>query len=341
MITVHREDGRIQTVHGAKPLAGCRPEVDELDPLILDSEVERLTGAPTVPREMRDPAGRWRTVLDELEVTSWLDVEETLQMCDWADLERPGTWFVSLLNVTLGGTASAEKEARNRRCLLLGEGERISPVEALRQGLLLGISTAGPKTLGEYLGLLRPVDAAFLSDESAATRVREWLTAKVGLRTEGGDDDALEALARRDAENPILLDKHGVLLLRDALRRLPDKGAELGEAIGSRVLVDGFTYDRGRRKDVAVRPADAYLPPAIDTGKYSWPAAAGKTASLNWIHSSYKNLLASAGGRGHGNATIPKQSGFGVRPQPGRRAARRASSQTSEPRPPPDFVRVS
>jgi hypothetical protein len=307
--TVHdavREDGRIQTIHGTKPLAGCRPEVGELDPLISDNEVERLTGDPTVPREARDQPGRWRRVLKELEVTNWLDVEEILQMCDWADLERPGTWFVSLLNVMLGDTVRAEKEARKRRCLLLTNGERISPEDALRHGLLLGISTAGSKTLGEYLGLLRPVDAAFLSDEPAAIRVREWLTTKVGLRTEGGDDDALEALARRDAENPMVLDKHGVLLLRDALRRLPDKGAELGEAIGSRVLVDGFTYDRGRRKEIPVRPADAYLPPAIDTGKYSWPAAAGKTPGLNWIHSSYKNLLASASGRGHGKRDDPE-----------------------------------
>lgn len=301
-----RSSGQIQATGGLELLSDCQPECDALESLLSDTEVERLTGSPTIPRSARDDEGRWRLVLRELGFNAQLAVDEALEMCDWDDLDRPGAWFVSLIDVALDERDWAEPQARQRRCLLLSNGGRISPDEAVASGLLLGISTDGPKSLGEYLGLLRPVDVAFLSHAPDATRVRGWLTDEVGLRTEGGDDDALQALANRDEANPIALDKHAVVLLRDALRRTSLQAPELGPAIGLRILVDGFTYERGKRKELPVLPGEAYLPPAIDTGRHAWPAAAHHTPGLKWISPSFKNLLASGGGRGQGERDTPE-----------------------------------
>ena len=63
-----------------------------------------------------------------------------------------------------------------------------------------------------------------------------------------------------------------------------EDAATLGPLIGGQILVDGRWYERGRPHDGEVRPASAYLPAAMDTGKRSSPGRAGRTPGIKWVH---------------------------------------------------------
>lgn len=292
LVTAVQERARsasVQTADGLVALDEVRPEVAELEPLLSDADVRRVSGQPTIERTQRDETGRWREVLAELDETPFLAVADALGMLAWEDLSQSGDWYVGLIDAAVSAGAGAL--ARKARCLLLADGTRITPLAARGEGLLLGSDETDAGALADRLELRRPLDPAFLAAQPAADRVRAWLKDTVGIRTETHDAEALEALANRDPESPLYLDDQSLLLLRDALRRVRgQRGRDFAHAIGERILVDGQTYERGR-VDVQVRPSEAYLPSAIDTGQQTWAKAAADTKGLLWVHPRYARVL--------------------------------------------------
>lgn len=296
----------VQFADGTALLADTEPEVAELEVLLSDEDVRSLTSAPTIEWDRRDEAGRWRDVLSELGSTTWVGVADALEMLDWEDLERSGSWFVQFIDLAV--TSGLGSDIEQRSCLLLGNGTRISPLSARKNGLMLGTSDSTPTRLSDRLRLNQPLDGAFFADDEAAGRVRTWLTETVGLRTQNRDDDALEALSGRDPEAPLYIDDTSLRLLRDALRRTSGgRARELAHAIGRRVLVDGREYKQAWAS-IRVRPADAYLPSAIDTGKDTWAKAAAETKGLLWIHPRYARILGPSRTRGQRLRDAPEEA---------------------------------
>jgi hypothetical protein len=277
-----------------------------LEALLSEGDVRKLSDGPSIDRAARDDGGRWRTVLAALQVTNSVNVSAALQMFHWDTLDRDGTWHVALAGVALSQGLGAP--LAKLPCLRLADGSRQSPEHTRDQGLLLGGADGSASSLSERLGLVRPLDEAYFASSDIALRVREWLRRDVGVRTQPGDDDALDALSRRSRSDPLYLDDTALLLLRDALRAVPpSRAAQVGPRIGRRVLVDGGSYEGKTWKPSRVTPADAYLPSAIDTGQDAWAKAAAHTSGLRWVAPRYARDLRPKGGRAKPVLVAPKE----------------------------------
>jgi hypothetical protein len=288
-----RNDGRMPGRDGLAPIRAFTAEIRELEGLLDDSDLEALSSdqEPLVGR-LRDEHARWRLITDELEVTDRLSITDALAMLDWPT-DRLGTrepeFFLRLAAIALGAGLSSSLE--RAAFIALADGGRVSPRSATQEGLLLVIDREG-ESLGHRLGVVRPLAFQFAADTENAKAVREYLTRAAALRTRPATEDALRALARRAVEEPVYLQDGVLIALREALRGLSDSDLEnLGPKIGQRILVDGREYERGRQRDVQVRPARAYLPSAIDRGTGTWATAAHRTAGLQWVHPRYARDL--------------------------------------------------
>lgn len=284
------------------PLDGVSFEVAELDELLSAEDLDALAPDWTpLPRDMRDGEDRWRAVLAELDVGHAVEVEVAVELFEWSDEElraRKGEWFVRLVGAGLDGALGDRLE--RLRCLLLADGQRLSPADAA-QGLVLSQDPDGDP-LGRRLGLIRPLDSAFYGANSPATEVMEWLRRDVDVRTSTTPADTLRGLAKWPSEHAIELDEDAVRALMRAFNSAPSLAEELGSEIGKAVLLRGTTWVRDRQVSRLVRPAEAYL------RRTSWARAAAKTEGLLWLDSRYARLLRPRGGSrlggddGHGKA---------------------------------------
>lgn len=288
-----REDGRMPGRAGLAPIRVFTAETTELEGLLNDADLEALAAdKEPLLSTLRDDHTRWRAVTNELEVTDCLSITDALAMLDWPP-DRLGSrepvFFLRLAALALRAGLSSALE-----CLpfvALADGSRVSPNTATRDGLLLVTSAEG-ESLGHRLGVVRALCADFAADSSDAKTVRDYLARAATLKERPASEDALRALAKRGLDDPVYLEDHALIALREALRELDDGDLkDLGPEIGRRILVDGHEYERGRQRAVRVRPARAYLPASIDTGKLAWAKAAHRTPGLQWVHRRYADAL--------------------------------------------------
>jgi hypothetical protein len=286
-------DGRLPGPEGLAPLRAFTAEVLELEGLLDDEDLAALS----IDREpllstLRDEHGRWRAVTDELEVTDRLSVAEALAMLAWPEdklgVRAPG-FFLRVAAIALGAGLSSALETVP--FIVLADGGRVSPQRAREEGLLLVTNSEG-ESLGHRLDVVRPIATEFAAGTEDAETVRKYLISTAGLKTRPTSEDALRALAGRAVNDPVYLQDSVLIALRDGLRQSNDQDLEsLGRRIGERILVDGREYERGRPRNVRVRPTDAYLPRAIDTGALTWAKAAHHTPGVQWIHPRYARDL--------------------------------------------------
>jgi hypothetical protein len=296
--------------------------------LFSANDIERLwdtTSARYGPRRAVPPSwrdgSRWREVLASIDGASPLWRSEGLEALEWSDDEisqRGPRWLVDFDHAAL--RAGVGKELGQRRCIAIeGQAGCVSLATLASDGALL-VHRLPNEGLAASLELASQLAHSFRARDAAAQAVREWLTTVGVLREHATDADALRALARAERDDPIdLHDRDAVLQrLRNSFEQLPaDERETLGRGIGRNIAIRGFTYERGRRKQRAVRPADAYLPSAIDKSE-GWPSAAGETPGLPWVDSSYRDVL--KGARGQGALATLKALGAAAAPrlQPGR-----------------------
>jgi hypothetical protein len=288
-----RDDGRLPGRDGLAPLRAFTAEAVELEGLLDDADLTDLSvDKEPLVSALRDGAGRWRVITDELEVTDRLSVAEALGMLAWPE-EKLGTrdpaFFLRVAAIALSAGLSSQLETAP--FIALADGGRVSPQSAKREGLLLVTASEGD-SLGHTLGVVKPLAEEFGAETEDAAAVREYLARSAGLKSRPASEDAIRALAGRAMEEPVYLADNVLIALREGLRRLSDQELEsLGRRIGERILVDGREYERGRSHPVRVRPAHAYLPAAIDTGALTWAKAAHHTPGVAWIHPRYARDL--------------------------------------------------
>lgn len=263
-----------------------------------------------LPRRMRDTAGRWRVVLDELTVATEVDVADSMRLLDLDDEQlgaRPVSWFIRFARAAIG-----DDEGESlwwRRSIILAGGSRIVPpaphVEA--EVLVRKVRTA---SLAARLGLARVIHPAYLTRNPEATVVRRWLEQGEVLVSDIGEEPALRALARRGETNshePVALDDADLVALRNALATLDrDVQAELGRGIGRAIRVRGYRWERGKRVRVPIRPAAGYLPAALEDRRDGFAKAAGTTPGLEWVETRYATVLK----RAERNQRIPAALAF-------------------------------
>jgi hypothetical protein len=299
-------------------------ESEQFDGLLSPEDVERLYAAGSVqrgarramPPKWRD-GRRWRDVLQSFDPGGLLPPWRALRVLDWpeADISPKGeAWLVELACAALG--AGLDDQLDETPCLQLdGDASRYAPAEIQERGLLVVERRAETGALVDALGMGHRLAPAFRARNKSAKAVRAWLVERDVLHAKATDVEALRTLSNAELETPIdLTDKPDVLRrIRNSLEQLtPDERAEVGPAVGMNIRLAGYSYQKSERVAELVRPAEAYLPSAIDKNE-GWPSAAAQTAGIKWLDRRYSDLLKGARGRGAlatlrtlGAATAPR-----------------------------------
>jgi hypothetical protein len=265
-------------------------ESSALEGLLDDEDVQRLAeGATALRSDPRDPDGRWRRVLDAIGVSTIVGVDAlAVGFRESRFGDRDVDWWVRAADrLTRNLTIAALK---NIPCWLT---DQLAPVGVAAKG-----ETARPLLIGEPLSDFARYWSLFerLHDRYAYTeegkRALAWLNAHASVAALVDAADELAAFAEAFNGRPTAVDDLELRAIRDRFDLLTDRRAEpLGPRVGAALLIDGFVYRGGKRSEIKISPASAYLSRTLDSDHPYWPDAAGQLPEIAWIAASYEERL--------------------------------------------------
>ena len=176
--SVVRSKGHVLNGQSLLPLSRVSYEDNALDGLLSSEDYSTLAPRHHQLEAMaRDSDGRWRTVLDDLEIGRRLELSDALRLlpsCAEQPLSRSPKWYLEVVSEAMA--ADLGEDLQLLPCVLVD-----SPVELLTPssaGVLFSIdSSASP--LASRLGVVRKLHDAFLGDKPKQIQVREWLADRV------------------------------------------------------------------------------------------------------------------------------------------------------------------
>ena len=288
---------------GEISLPNLAVEQPPLEGILTDSETAALAKLPaTLPYEVRDSRGTWRSVLE-----SWrkagsglpdpISVKQALVLL--GDETRSVARTISLV-------AAAVEDGLGQSllqlpCVIAEDGRHIVPPPEGSPEALAG----GRSSLAEELRVVTLVHSEHLRDGKAPQTVLDWLR-KSGALLDASDDRvvvrrlAAAGQAGRTLAEPLTDEQ--VQALRGAFELLdPEEMRRLGPDVGKAILLDGYVYElRGKRRvrrSMKVRPVDAYLSKGIDRDPDSFAVAADRSPGIVWLHDRYARIIRSSAGR--------------------------------------------
>ena len=285
---------------GRVRLAELAVEARALEGILTAAETAELAGLPAaIPTAVRDRAGRWRAVLEDwraagADLPEPVNVEQALDLVG-DDARAPGA-TIALAAAGLG--AGLGNRLLTLPCVIAADGRRLVPPAADAPEAVAASATP----LADQLGIVTRLHPAHLGDGDGAPAVLAWLRESGALL----DDSDERAVVRRLAEagrsgqrlDAPLTDEQAQAL-REAFESVdPAERSELGADVGRAVSLKAYTYDRRDRRIISARPADAYLPRAVDREPDSFAEAARETPGLVWLSARYARVLRSPAGRG-------------------------------------------
>jgi hypothetical protein len=286
---------RARIEHGGRKLglADIAFEDEQLTGLLTAEEAKRLSqGGTLLPAGLRDPGGRWREVLEQLDISTRLGPDDVRPILSWSDSDlahRDGLWFSRLTAVLLAADPDA---TWNDHCLVLGDGRRASPSGIHDEGRLL-VRDASSAGLAQRLGLVVGLHSEYLGRSEASRAVQHWLSEAKLLVPAPSSRDALGALARFPKDAPKRLEDDELRTLRQAVEELEDSEhrADLLREIGRRVTVEAAHYKDAKATKEWVQISRVYLPAAFEGRASTWSRASGRVAGLYWMDRRYAKAL--------------------------------------------------
>ncbi|WP_106639508.1 sacsin N-terminal ATP-binding-like domain-containing protein [Allosphingosinicella vermicomposti] len=275
-------------------------EAPELEAILTERDVAALAAdSVALPRSARDPAGRWRQVINELGGPEKIDVSDALEIID-GDTARGVEWYVEFAAVFEREHLIAQFLAKPG--IMLADGTTTIGPSPNEPWVL--VKEASPTALAPRLGIARRIHPAYL-DPGAPTAPFVATLEKAGLLFDNRDEpaDVFAIIGRRSwgQQNtpPIRLADADLTALRDGWSNLSrERRLELGPLMGRSVAIRSTWIDSaGTRQRGWDRPADLYLPVAIDREVDSFAKAADRTPGLKWADGEYAKLLKQASGR--------------------------------------------
>ena len=264
-------------------------EHEALDGLLTSTDFSTLVPKHTpLPSEARDHDGRWRRVLDDLEIGKRLDVEEALDLlplCAEQPFTRPPEWYMRLVCEALN--EGLEWKLNDLPCVLVDD-----PVELLTpdsSGSLFSTDDT-VRPLASRLGLIRKLHDSLHGEGQLPEQLREWLEGLERLRHSVDATTVLEAIARRGTDNLLELDDESLVELRDLIDEVDEPDAELLHCVGRSVVIDSYQWSEDKRVAGKMSVDNLYLPPAMSEAD-GWPKAAAHTPGLRWAAPRYVKLL--------------------------------------------------
>ena len=278
-------------------------DAQPLERILTVAETAELAGLPsTLPFEVRDQAGRWRTVLDDwrragADIPDEVSVEQALKIV--GDETRPAGSTVAL--VAAGLEEGLNKRLLELPCIIAQDGRHIVPP----RGDSPSVVAAETTPLAEQLGIVTLLHAAHLGGGKAADTVLKWLRSCGALLDVSDNRDVVRRLAAAGKTGPrtaTSLTDQQVQALRDAFEGMDiEELRDLGPNIGRGISLEAYEYvSKGRkkqRKTTSARPTNAYLPRAIDREPDGFPIAASNSLGVTWLSDRYARVLRSPSGR--------------------------------------------
>lgn len=275
-------------------------EASELEEILTEADIAALVpGAVALPKSARDPAGRWREVIKELNGPEEIDVSEALEVID-GDTARGIEWYTKF-------AAISEREGLIAQFLtkpgiMLADGTTTNGPNHHEPWVL--VKEASSTALAPRLGIARRIHPVYL-ESGAPTAPFVTALEKARLlfdnRNEPADVFAIIGSGSWAQQNtpPIRLADADLLALRDGWSNLSrERRLELGPRIGRSFAIRSIWINsEGTRQRGWDRPADLYLPAAIDREVDSFAKAADRTPGLKWADGEYAKLLKQASGR--------------------------------------------
>ena len=284
-----RRRGRVRVGESTTKLSQVSYEHEALDGLLTSTDFSTLVPKHTpLPSEARDHDGRWRRVLDDLEIGKRLDVEEALDLlplCAEQPFTRPPEWYMRLVCEALN--EGLEWKLNDLPCVLVDD-----PVELLTpdsSGSLFSTDDT-VRPLASRLGLIRKLHDSLHGEGQLPEQLREWLEGLERLRHSVDATTVLEAIARRGTDNLLELDDESLVELRDLIDEVDEPDAELLHCVGRSVVIDSYQWSEDKRVAGKMSVDNLYLPPAMSEAD-GWPKAAAHTPGLRWAAPRYVKLL--------------------------------------------------
>ena len=284
---------------GLIDLSKLAVEARPLEYILTEAETSALADLPaTLPSEVRDKAGRWRTVLEDwraasAEIPETVSVEKALDLI--GDETRSPDSAIALAAAALD--ENLRESLLELPCVITQDGKRLVPPSVDSPKAV----AKEPTLLARQLGLVTVLHSAHLSGDVAAAKVLAWLEESGSLLDSSDDRAVVYRLAAagqsgRRLETPLTDEQ--VQALRNAFEMMdPAERLEVGANVGRAVSLEAYTYEGKRIKTTIARPVDAYLPRRIDREPDSFAIAAEQTPGPVWINEKYADILRSPTGR--------------------------------------------
>lgn len=289
--------------HGNVPLAELAVEARPLEQILTVTETAELAGlSATLPLELRDQTGRWRTILEDwrrsgASIPDEVSVEQALKLV--GDESRPVSSTVAL--VAVGLEEGFDARLMELPCVVAQDRRHMVPPSGHSPTAFAAETTP----LAEELGVVTLLHAEHLGEGKAAAAVLKWLRSCGALLEISDNSDVVRRLAKAGKAGRRIrapLSDSQVQALRDAFEDMDlDDLRDLGPDIGQVVALEAYQYvAEGRKKQriaTITNPADAYLPRAINREPDSFPIAANSSVGIKWLDDRYANVLRSPSGR--------------------------------------------
>ena len=285
-----RANGSIAVAHERVPLSSIAYEADSLIGLLSPADLQALVhGDRALPTDVRDKAGRWREVLDELKVATRVDTAELLDGFArglFAGKDAPW-WVEAALRLTTNH--SDQDELFGASYWLTGDLRPVpcQPKRETARPLVAGHSLS---RFSDHWSLLDRLHDAYTS--TSGQPAIEWLKEHAAFAGQIDAATELAAFAERFAEEPVRIGDEELRQIRDRFDELSDPDAEeIGHLVGAALLLDGHVYHGGKRQPRKVSPLNAYLSRTLDSDNPHWPTAAGTTPGIEWVAARYSDQL--------------------------------------------------
>ena len=283
--------GLVAVVQEHVPLSNLAYEDESLSGLLAAADIESLVQeSRALPTDVRDERGRWREVLQELEVAAKVETAELLDgFTRGLFAGKDPVWWVEA-SQRLTANHPADDDLFGIPYWLTDDGR---PVPCQREA-----DTARPLVVGDAISdfsarwkLLDRLHEAY-GRSVAGKQAIEWLDKHAAFTAHIDAAIELAALAERFVEEPVDIGDEELREIRDRFDELSDRSAaEIGYSVGAALLLDGYVYMGGKPQKRKVSPVNAYLCRTLDSDNPNWPTAAGTIPDIEWVAARYNDQL--------------------------------------------------
>lgn len=277
-------------------LADVAYEDEALSGLLKEEDVERMAeDRHALHADVRDKVGRWRQVMDALDVSTVLGTDELIEaLGSGMFVEKPAEWWTEVGSRLV---AHHPDEELFGKAFLLSDRNAVVACDAKNDTHRPLVFDAAPSAFVARWGLLERLHPAY-GESDFGKDVIAWLKANAAFTTDLDAVTELAAFAEYFDGQKIDITDEDLRVLRARFDEVSDLRAEqLGPKVGAVLLLDGYVFRSGKHSRQKVALSESYLCKTIDGENATWPDAAGVTPNIQWIAAKYETVLKTDAGR--------------------------------------------